>query len=67
MLTPQGNVLLTTQLYFAGDPFLGQADYCTRQGTCNSGDPRRALALVDGVVGNRAVKRALFNAYLSRS
>ena len=29
VLTPGGNPLLTTQLHFAGDPFLGRADYCT--------------------------------------
>jgi protocatechuate 3,4-dioxygenase beta subunit len=67
MLTPLGGVLLTTQLYFAGDPFLGQADYCTRQGTCNSADPRRALTLSNQTFSGRPGKRALFNAYLTRS
>jgi protocatechuate 3,4-dioxygenase beta subunit len=67
MLTPMGGVLLTTQIYFAGDPYLGQADYCTRQGTCNSGDARRALALSNATVSGRAGKRALFDVFLARS
>lgn len=67
MLTPGGNVLLTTQLYFAGDPYLGQADYCTRSRTCNSADPARALVLRNAWVGGRAGKRAAFDAFLPRS
>ena len=67
ILTPQGNTLLTTQIYFAGDPYLGQADYCTRSRTCNSSDPRRALTLTDAVVSGRAGKRATFNAVTART
>jgi protocatechuate 3,4-dioxygenase beta subunit len=67
MLTPGGNVLLTTQLYFAGDPYLGQADYCTRDGTCNSSDPARALALRDAIVNGKAGKKASFDAFLPRT
>lgn len=67
ILTPQGNTLLTTQLYFAGDPWLGPADYCTRQRTCNSSDAKRALSLADAVVSGQAGKRARFDAFLSRS
>ena len=67
MLTPGGNVLLTTQLYFAGDPYLGQADYCTRSRTCNSADPARALVLRDAWVSGRAGKRASFDAFLPRT
>jgi catechol 1,2-dioxygenase len=67
MLTPGGNILLTTQLYFAGDPYLGQADYCTRSRTCNSADPARALVLRDATVSGRAGKRATFDAFLPRS
>lgn len=67
ILTPGWNVLLTTQLYFAGDPFLGQADYCTRQGTCNSADARRALTLANAMVSGRVGKRALWNGYLPRT
>lgn len=67
ILTPQGNTLLTTQLYFAGDPWLGQADYCTRARTCNSSDPKRALSLADAVVSGQAGKKARFDAFLSRS
>jgi len=66
MLTPGGNPLLTTQLYFAGDPYLGQADYCTRSRTCNSGDPARVLALRNAWVSGKAGKRADFDAVLSR-
>jgi len=67
VLTPQGNALLTTQLYFAGDPYLGQADYCTRSRYCNSADPKRALRLTDGLIGGVAVKRSRFDAFLSRA
>lgn len=67
ILTPGGNTLLTTQLYFAGDPYLGQADYCTRQRTCNSSDGKRALRLLDATVSGKAGKRATFNAFLTRT
>jgi protocatechuate 3,4-dioxygenase beta subunit len=67
MLTPGGNVLLTTQIYFAGDPYLGQADYCTVQGTCNSSDQARILTLADAAVSGTAGKTASFNAYLQRT
>lgn len=67
ILTPQGGPLLTTQIYFAGDPYLGQADYCTRARVCDSADPRRSLVLSDAVVSGRAGKRATFNAVLART
>src|SRR5205085_11343024 len=67
VLTPLGHTLLTTQLYFAGDPYLGQADYCTRGGTCNSSDAARALRLSDTTVSGVAGKRARFDAILSRT
>ena len=67
ILTPQGNTLLTTQIYFAGDPHLGQADYCTRSRYCNSSDPKRILSLTDAVVSARAGKRAVFNAISART
>lgn len=67
VLTPQGSSLLVTQLYFEGDPYLGQADYCTRSRYCNSADPKRALRLTDAVIGGVAVKRSRFDAFLSRS
>ena len=66
-LTPGGNVLLTSQLYFKGDPYLGQADYCTAARTCNSADAKRHLVLSDTTLWNRAGKKATFDAYLSRS
>jgi protocatechuate 3,4-dioxygenase beta subunit len=67
ILTPQGNTLLTTQIYFAGDPYLGQADYCTRSRACSSSDPNRALTLSDAVVSGHAGKRATFNAVTARA
>ncbi len=67
ILTPGGNVLLTTQLYFKGDPYLGPADYCTAARTCNSADPKRHLALSDTTLWNRAAKKATFDAYLARA
>lgn len=66
-LTPGGNALLTTQLYFEGDPYLGQADYCTAAGTCNSGDANRALKLRNAWIGSRAGKKALFHAVLPQA
>lgn len=42
--SPGGLVLVTTQLYFAGDPFLGIEDGC-QPPTCFSGDAARTLAL----------------------
>jgi catechol 1,2-dioxygenase len=65
-LTPGGNILLTSQLYFEGDPFLGPEDYCTRQGTCNSADPNRHLQLTDGLVGTQPGKLTTFDAVLPR-
>lgn len=62
--TPMNEPLLTSQLYFAGDPYLGDADYCTRQGTCNSADAARVLGLADAAGGG---KRARFDAVLSRT
>lgn len=65
--TPGGNALLTTQMYFAGDPYLGDADYCTEQGTCNSADPLRQLALQNALVGKRVGKRTAFDAVMPRT
>jgi protocatechuate 3,4-dioxygenase beta subunit len=66
-LTPGGNVLLTTQLYFAGDPYLGEKDYCTAAQVCNSADPARALKLADTTVRGVAGKQAWFDANLPRT
>jgi protocatechuate 3,4-dioxygenase beta subunit len=67
ILTPRGNALLTTQLYFEGDPYLGRADYCTRSGYCNSGDAARVLRLSNATVSGIAGKRARFDAFLART
>lgn len=64
-LSPGQNALLTTQIYFAGDPYLGQEDYCTRQGTCNSSDAARILTLHEASSG--IGKRATFNAIMPRT
>src|SRR5262249_12933395 len=66
-MSPQDNVILTSQLYFEGDPYLGTQDYCTRQGTCNAADPNRYLHLSDGLVGKVAGKRTAFDAILPRA
>lgn len=42
--------VLTTQLYFKDDPYLGSADFCTVQGTCNSSDAARIMTLTAGSV-----------------
>lgn len=67
MLTPGGNVLLTTQIYFEGDPYLGEADYCTVSGVCNSADPARILSLEDAAVSGTLGKRGRFDAFLART
>lgn len=67
ILTPGGGVLLTTQLYFAGDPYLGDADYCTKAGSCNSKDPARILALQDAAVGGVSGKKTLFDAIVVKT
>jgi hypothetical protein len=54
-------------MYFAGDPYLGDADYCTEQGTCNSADPLRQLSLQNALVGKRVGKRTSFDAVMPRT
>jgi catechol 1,2-dioxygenase len=66
-LSPGGGTLLTTQLYFEGDPHLGEADYCTRGRTCDSADPARHLRLRDSFFLGRVGKRARFDAVLPRT
>jgi catechol 1,2-dioxygenase len=63
-LSPGGNIILTTQLYFAGDPFLGDADYATCARSCNSSDPNRILTLKNGIVAGVIGKLATFDAVL---
>jgi protocatechuate 3,4-dioxygenase beta subunit len=68
VLTPMGYELLTTQLYFAGDPYLGLADYCTRARSCDSADPQRHLRLADTTLADgRAAKRTTFDYVLART
>ena len=45
---------VTTQLYFAGDPFLPPNDSCT---SCGSDDPARIVRLVAGATGLRGELR----------
>lgn len=65
--TPLGHELLTTQLYFAGDPYLGDRDYCTRNRNCDSADPTRHLRLSDVLVQNRPAKLSRFDYVLPRT
>jgi protocatechuate 3,4-dioxygenase beta subunit len=65
--TPNGGSLLTTQMYFQGDPYLGQADYCTAEGTCDSADPNRWLVLQNAAVSRRVGKRTAFDAVVPRT
>ena len=67
VLTPGGGTLLTTQLYFQGDPYLGAGDYCTRARVCNSADPGRILRLADATVAGKLGKQATFDAVLART
>lgn len=62
--SPAGNAILTSQLYFKGDPYLGPADYCTAGGTCNSADEARHLLLQNAVVSKQIGKRSFFDAIL---
>jgi catechol 1,2-dioxygenase len=49
IISKPGFATITTQLYFAGDPFLPPNDGCT---TCGSDDPDRIIALAgDAVAG----------------
>ena len=59
--SPTGQVLLTTQLYFEGDPYLGDEDFCTREGTCNSSDAGRVLRLEPTVIRGAAGSVARFD------
>jgi protocatechuate 3,4-dioxygenase beta subunit len=59
--SPTGRELLTTQLYFEGDPYLGDEDFCTREGTCSSNDPGRVLHLEPTVIRGAAGSLAHFD------
>jgi len=65
--SPAGNALLTSQIYFQGDPYLGKEDYCTRAGVCNSADDARHLLLQNAIVSKRVGKRSFFDAILPRA
>jgi protocatechuate 3,4-dioxygenase beta subunit len=52
-----GSALLTTQIYFAGDPFLGINDGC-QPPTCFSDDLARTLQLEPTTVAGRSGQRA---------
>ena len=47
LVSSPGRPTITTQVYFAGDPFLPPNDSCT---TCTSGDADRVVPLVDDAV-----------------
>ncbi len=51
--SPEGVELLVTQIYFVGDPYLGENDSCGPP-TCFSGDEARHVALRAEMVGGRA-------------
>jgi catechol 1,2-dioxygenase len=53
-VSAQGFAPLTTQLYFAGDPFLWPEDSCGPP-TCHSDDPARILALQEAVEDGQTV------------
>lgn len=68
VLTPMGSEIFTTQLYFEGDPYLGNADYCTRAKNCNSADPGRHLRLDEvSECGRTPYQRAKFDWVLART
>ncbi len=53
VFSPSGLQLLTTQLYFENDPYLGAYDSC-QPPTCFSGDASRVLRLNDWTVRGQA-------------
>lgn len=59
--TPADVELLTSQLYFAGDPFLGPNDSCS---VCDSFAQERIVSLVDRQVGGRSRKVGRFDIYV---
>jgi catechol 1,2-dioxygenase len=65
-VTAPGHRSLTTQLYFAGDPWLAPADPC---GVCNSEDDTLIIALEQdegGAVGSDAAWRGRFDIVMRR-
>ena len=61
MVSRPGLAPLTTQLYFAGDPYLQPNDSC---GGCNSDDPTLIIELAE-VVGTPGVKEGTFDIVLA--
>ncbi|MCB9555792.1 MAG: hypothetical protein H6707_06775 [Deltaproteobacteria bacterium] len=55
---------LTTQMYFAGDPFLGQKDPCFPG--CRSADPARIVTMTSQVQAGRTVETGTFDIVLQR-
>ncbi len=55
---------LTTQLYFEGDPYLGQNDACGRG--CNSDDLRRIIELRAGEKEKTAYYEGVFPVFLKK-
>jgi len=55
---------LTTQVYFANDPFLGPNDSC-QPPTCYSDDPLRTIELTEKNVDGQIILFGQFNAFLS--
>jgi protocatechuate 3,4-dioxygenase beta subunit len=63
---PAGAVVLTSQLYFEGDPYLGDADSCPPP-TCFSNDDARIVRLEPATVGGREGQIAMLPVFIARS
>ena len=61
-----GHQPLTTQIYFAGDPFLGPNDSC-KPPTCDSGDPGRVVTFAPKTVGGKSLLSGSFDIVLRKA
>jgi len=57
--TPDMRALVTSQLYFEGDPFLGDNDPC-QPPTCFSNDPDRIMRLTPAMIDGRMGSMGMF-------
>jgi protocatechuate 3,4-dioxygenase beta subunit len=56
--SPQGEVLLTSQLYFEGDPYLGEEDPC-QPPNCFSNDADRIIRLMPATLDGQSGKMGM--------
>jgi catechol 1,2-dioxygenase len=66
IISQPGHQPLTTQIYFAGDPFLGPKDSCPPP-TCNSADPGRVISFADKSISGKTLLAGSFDAVLKKA